>query len=291
MSPATAEPDTLADVLHALGDVPLHRIIWRNLGTATEDDQLELCGRKLRVELVDGVLVHKGVSREVLAEVLASVAPGVETLADVHDRLGNVPLDRILWNPRPGTATEEDVIRYADREPKRLVELVDGVLVEKPMGNREALFAMTFGAILIGYVRARNLGVVAAPDAIVRMRSGRRRLPDIYFTPWERLPSRRAHLGRVANYPIDLAVEILSESNTRAEMASKRREYFGADTLLIWEIDPVTETVDVYESPTDPDAHRTLTRTDTLDGGTVIPGFTLPLHELFDDPQLNDRPE
>lgn len=291
MSPATTEPDTLADVLHALGDVPLHRIIWRNLGTATEEDQLDLCGRKLRVELVDGVLVHKGVSREVLDEVLASVAPGVETLADVHDRLGNVPLDRILWTPRPGTATEEDVIRYVDREPKRLVELVDGILVEKPMGNREALFAMTFGIILGGHVRAHNLGIVAAPDAIVRMRSGRRRLPDIYFTPWERLPSRRAHLGRVANYPIDLAVEILSESNTRAEMASKRREYFGSGTLLVWEINPVSESVAVYQAPDDPDAYRTLTRADTLDGGTVLPGFTLPLHELFDDPQLNDRPE
>jgi Uma2 family endonuclease len=291
MSPATTEPDTLADVLHALGDVPLHRIIWRNLGTATEDDQLELCDRKLRVELVDGVLVHKGIDRDVLDEVLASVAPGVETLADVHDRLGNVPLNRILWTPRPGTATEEDVIRCVDREPKRLVELVDGILVEKPMGNREGLFAMTFGIILGGYVRSRNLGIAAAPDAIVRMRSGRRRLPDIYFTPWERLPSRRAHLGRVANYPIDLAVEILSDSNTRAEMASKRREYFDSGTLLIWEIDPVAETVDVYETPADPDTHRTLTRTDTLDGGTVVTGFTLPLQELFDDPQLNDRPE
>jgi Uma2 family endonuclease len=287
MPPVTAEPDTLADVLHVLGDVPPHLVIWQNLGAATEEDYLELRGRKLRVELVDGVLVHKGISREVLT----SIAPGVETLAGVLDRIGNVPLDRVLWTPRPGTATEEDVVRLADGEPKQLVELVDGVLVEKPTGNREALLAMTFGSILLTFVRARKLGVVAGPDAIVRTGDGRRRLPDAYFTPWDRLPSRTAHLGRVADYPIDLAVEILSDSNTRAEMAAKRREYFGSGTRLVWEVDPVARTMSVYETPPDPDVCRTLGPADVLDGGAVLAGFTLPLYELFDDPQLNPRPE
>jgi Uma2 family endonuclease len=288
MSPATTESDTLADVLHALGDVPLHRIIWRNLGTATEDDQLELCGRKLRVELVDGVLVHKGVSREVLDEVLASVAPGVETLADVHDRLGNVPLDRILWIPHPGTATEEDVIRYADREPKRLVELIDGILVEKPMGQPEGYFAASLLTFLMNYVRPRRLGCVGAPDTIYRLKPGQNRLPDVAFVAWETLPTPDAHRQRVGKYAPDLAVEILSPKNTRAEIERKRREYFAAGTRLVWIFDPEGRTVAVY---TDPDAHTVLTAADTLDGGTVIPGFTLPLHELFDDPQLNDRPE
>lgn len=43
MTPATAAPDTLADVVHALGDIPLHRILWHPYpGTATEEDQLRL---------------------------------------------------------------------------------------------------------------------------------------------------------------------------------------------------------------------------------------------------------
>ena len=46
MHPATAEPDTLADVLNALGDAPPHLIIWQNLGDATEEDQLDLCGSR-----------------------------------------------------------------------------------------------------------------------------------------------------------------------------------------------------------------------------------------------------
>ena len=41
---------------------------------------------------------------------------------------------------------------------------------------------------------------------------------------------------------------------------------------------------------TDPDTHALLTAADTLDGGAVLPGFALPLADLFNDPQLNPRP-
>lgn len=295
MTPAapTAPPeyDTLADVVRALGDVPLYRILWHPFpGTATEEDQLRLCGRKLRVELVDGVLVHKGISRDVLNEVLASVAPGVETLADVIDRLGGIPLDRVLWTPRPGTATEGDVLRLVDREPKRLVELVDGILVGKAMGQREGFLAATLIMFLMNHVRPRKLGVVGAPDTIMRLRAGQDRLPDVSFTAWANLPSDDAHLQRVGRYAPDLAVEILSEGNTRQEMTRKRREYFAAGTKLVWIIDPDARAVEVYADPRQPDLVTLLRDTDSLDGGAVLPGFSLPLADLFNDPQLNPRP-
>jgi Uma2 family endonuclease len=235
---------------------------------------------------VDGVLVHKGVSRELLGELIASLAPGERTLADVVEDIGEVPLNRILWDPRPGTATEDDVIRLVDGEPKRLVELVDGILVEKPMGHREGLFALSFGSILLAFVRSRNLGVVGAPDSLMRLRPGQQRLPDLSFTAWANLPSGTAHLQSVALYAPDLAVEILSDSNTPAEMTRKRSEYFAAGTQLVWIIDPDARTVDVF---TDPTTHTLLTAADTLDGGAVLPGFTLPLADLFNDPQLNPR--
>ena len=63
-----------------------------------------------------------------------------ETLADLHQRLGGVPLERIRCQPPPGTATEADVLLRPNGE-KRLFELVDGVLVEKPMGLHEARLA------------------------------------------------------------------------------------------------------------------------------------------------------
>jgi Uma2 family endonuclease len=76
----------------------------------------------------------------------------------------------------------------------------------------------------------------------------------------------------------DLAVEILSEGNTPAEMRRKRREYFKAEVRLVWQIDPRTRTAAVY---TDPERHETLSETRALDGGDVLPGFTLTLRDLF----------
>src|SRR4051812_2123038 len=76
----------------------------------------------------------------------------------------------------------------------------------------------------------------------------------------------------------DLAVEVLSPGNTPAEMARKRDEYFEAGVRLLWQIDINTQTATAY---TGPDQSRTLSRNDALDGGPVLPGFTLNLNELF----------
>src|SRR5262249_8918228 len=70
----------------------------------------------------------------------AAAAPeSMETLADLVDRLGEIPLERIRLHPPPGEATEEDLIAALEAPRKRICELVDGVLVEKPMGTREAI--------------------------------------------------------------------------------------------------------------------------------------------------------
>jgi Uma2 family endonuclease len=177
-----------------------------------------------------------------------------------------------------------------DGEPKRLVELLDGILVEKAMGFRESLLAMALGSILYSFVRAGNLGVVGAPDAIMRLQAGRNRLPDVSFTAWENLPSADSHLRPVADFAPDLAVEIISEGNTRAEIDTKRREFLAAGTKLVWVIDPIDRTVEVYADPSRPDVVTLLREAGTLDGGSVLPGFRLPLADLFSDPQLNPRP-
>jgi Uma2 family endonuclease len=78
----------------------------------------------------------------------------------------------------------------------------------------------------------------------------------------------------------DLAVEVLSKSNSPREMARKRDEYFRAGVRLVWEIDPRTRTVRVYTAV---DLFEVLTVADTLTGGDVLLGFTLPLADLFAD--------
>ena len=92
------------------------------------------------------------------------------------------------------------------------------------------------------------------------------------------LPGRRIPDEPIPKLAPDLAVEVVSESNTRAEMVRKRDEYFRAGTGLVWEVDLRARTVAVYTSP---DHSVVLRDADVLDGGAVLPGLTIPLSELF----------
>jgi Uma2 family endonuclease len=206
-------------------------------------------------------------------------AATTETFADVAHRLGDIPPHRIVWLPRP--ATEDDCVRYC--EVHGPAELIDGFLVEKAMGYRESLLAASLIMFLKNFTSPRKLGLVGAPDAIMRVRPDQLRLPDVSFVTWERLLASGAHKKKIAPFGPDLAVEILSESNTRAEIDQKRRELFGAGTRLIWVIDPKTRTAESFDAPARPN-HMTLVRdTDALDGGDVLPGFRLPIADLFAD--------
>lgn len=190
--------------------------------------------------------------------------------------LGDVPLERVIFDPWPGTANEGDLLRLVERD-KRLCELIDGTLVEKPVGWAEAIIAANLIAGLGAYVLAKNLGAVSGADSTLRMSSsGRVRLPDVAFVSAERLPKTAAAIPTLAP---DLAVEVLSESNTVAEMDQKLREYFASGTRLAWIIDPATRSVAVFRAAGSP--VRVLAEGETLDGQDVVPGFSMPVEELF----------
>jgi Uma2 family endonuclease len=201
----------------------------------------------------------------------------IRSLADLLQRLGEIPLDRIRFHPAPGTATVQDVIDVQSREG-RLCELVEGVLLEKAVGYTESELALFLGGLLNAFVVPRNLGLVTGPDGTVELAADLVRIPDVAFTSWNRLPGRRRPAAPVPRLAPNLAIEILSRSNTPEEMAIKRQDYFAAGVELVWEIDPTARTVVVYTSPTDA---TTLAAGDTLDGAAVLPGFSLPLHKLF----------
>lgn len=205
-------------------------------------------------------------------------SPDIDTLADLLDRLGNVPLNRIRFRPYPGTATEADVLKALAAPRKRLCELVEGVLVEKAVGFRESGLAGFLIGLLNAFVIPRNLGVVTGADGTVRLTVGLLRIPDVAFTSWDRLPNRRWPAAPVPALAPNLAAEVLSAGNTKAEMLRKRQDYFAAGVQLVWIIDPKKRTVAVYA---DVDACTVLTDADMLDGGTVLPGFQLPLRDLF----------
>jgi Uma2 family endonuclease len=207
---------------------------------------------------------------------MAPPAPA-DTVADLLRRLGDVPPHRVRLRPPLGSATERDVVEVHVRE-RRICELVDGTLVEKAMGLRESAVAMLLGQFLGVFVHARQLGFLTGEAGMMRLFAGLVRIPDVAFIAWDRVPGRRMPTEPVPDLVPDLAVEVLSEGNTPAEMARKRREYFEAGVRLVWEIDVRSRVVAVYTPSAGPTVLR---ESDTLDGGEVLRGFILPLRQLF----------
>ncbi len=200
-----------------------------------------------------------------------------ETIEDLLEQLGGIAPGRVRFQPIPGTATELDLIEI-NALKRGIFELVDGVLVEKAMGKLESLLAGAIIAILRDFVLPRNLGIITAPDGMMRLAPALFRSPDIAFIAWGRIPGERLSEESLAEAIPDLAVEVLSPSNTKTEMARKRWEYFKAGVRLVWEVDPKARTVAVYDAP---ERSKVLNIAQTIDGADVLPGFLLPLVDLF----------
>lgn len=204
------------------------------------------------------------------------------TVGDLLDALG-VPASRVRLDPPPGRATEEDWIDQHVSED-RLCELVAGTLVEKPMGWREAWLGTHICVLIRDYVVRHNLGVMVGDGGPYRLVPGLVRLPDAAFVSWDRVPEGPVFEAPERPYievAPDLAVEVISESNTAKEMTRKLGEYFGAGVRLVWYVEPERKEVEVYTSPR---RCRTVGLDGTLDGGKVLPGFALPVAAVFDYP-------
>lgn len=202
------------------------------------------------------------------------------TARDVLARFGPIPIRRICTDPAPGTAREGDVIAFQEREG-RLFELVDGVLVEKTVGSKESLLACLISTFLNNFVLPRKLGYVLGADGMIRLNPDMIRIPDVCFLARGQFSDGKFPEDNVCPVVPLLAVEVLSESNTRKEMADKLADYFEAGVRLVWYVDRRKMTVRVF---TGPDRSRLLRSNQTLDGGDVLPGFELALRDLFDDP-------
>jgi Uma2 family endonuclease len=199
------------------------------------------------------------------------------TVADLLEKLGGVPPERVRLKPLPGTATEEDLIAIQDRE-NRNCELIDGVLVEKPLGYLGSALAVWISYLLQTFLTQNDLGNLAGESGSTRLMPGLVRIPDVSFISWDRLPGRMIPSEPILGLAPDLAVEVLSPSNAKREMDLKVREYFLAGVRLVWLVDPRKRTVRVCTAP---DQSVRLTEGQALDGGDVLPGLRLPLREVF----------
>ena len=204
--------------------------------------------------------------------------PEIKTLADLRQRLGRIPLERIWFHPAPGTATEKDVIAAEARE-NRLCELVDGTLVEKATGFEESQLAGQLLYLINSYLDQNDLGICVGADGTIRFAPGLVRIPDVSFITWDKLPGRKRPQAPIPDLAPDLVVEILSLRNTKAEMARKVREYFKAGVVLVWLIDPKKRVARVFSSVKE---ERLVSADEWLDGGDVLPGFGFRVSDLLD---------
>lgn len=214
-----------------------------------------------------------------MGNAVARLNPGTNSLDELLTDLGGISPKRVCRAPAPGTATVRDVAWLRD-QTRRLYELIGGTLVEKIIGLPEAFVATEVAFHLQVWSRGNgNAGMILGADGMMEIMPDLVRIPDVSFTSWDRLPGRRVSLEAVPNLVPDLAVEVLSEGNTADEMDRKLRDYFTAGVKLVWYIDPRTRTVRAFTSPDDV---TDLAETDTLDGGTVLPGFAVAVARLFD---------
>jgi len=146
------------------------------------------------------------------------------------------------------------------------------------MGFGESVLAGAILAALRDWVKPRDLGVVAGADGMMKLIASQVRIPDVAYFSNLRIPGGTFPEEPIPTLTPDIAVEVLSESNTKREIARKRSEYFSAGTQLVWIVDPKSLTVSVYTSP---EKVTVLDKSQHLDGGNVLPGFTLSLRDLF----------
>lgn len=201
----------------------------------------------------------------------------VHDLAKLLHDLGDIPPERVWLKPTPGTATEKDVIE-ADAKYNRLCELVDGTLVEKPLGFREGREALVLGTFFEIYADEYDFGIVCGADAMVRLMPDLVRIPDVSLVFWERLPGRELPSEPIPDLVPNVAIEILSDSNTSKEMKRKLREYFEAGVQQVWFVDGKSRTFEIFTSPT---KSQVFSGKQIIKTGDLLPGLKLSVEAFF----------
>ena len=159
-------------------------------------------------------------------------------------------------------------------------ELIDGEPVEmSPSADESSSVGATILGLLWSHVRPRGLGRLYGSDGGVVLFPDRHtvRVPDVAFVQADRMPQGQARKSFPRLAP-DLVVEVLSLSDRTSEVVAKLEMYQEAGVRLIWLVDPDAMTVTVIASGK---STRVLQSNDTLDGGDVLPGFTVPVAEIF----------
>ncbi|HJT76317.1 MAG TPA: Uma2 family endonuclease [Gemmataceae bacterium] len=166
-------------------------------------------------------------------------------------------------------------------------ELIGGRIVRlMPSGDLPSTVALNIAVSLRAHVKATGQGAAYGDGvgySIAELPSGRESFsPDAsYFAG-----PRPANRMRFIQGPPTFAAEVRSENDygdaAEADMAAKRADYFAAGTLVVWDVDPLAETISAYhaDAPTQPAVYR---RGNTADAEPAVPGWRLPVADAFSE--------
>lgn len=185
-----------------------------------------------------------------------------------------------MTTTRPLTAEELLMLPETENGSTVYYELIRGELKKmSPTGGTHGLLCMRLGRVLGNYVEENRLGVVLAPETGVLVERDPDTVlgVDVAFVSNERLKLIE-NFDKFLPFAPDLAVEVLSPSNTVQEMDEKVALYFSGGARAVWVVNTKRHTVAVYSSPLEV---RILGEDDVLEGGEVLPGFSYRLSELF----------
>lgn len=163
-----------------------------------------------------------------------------------------------------------------------LYEVVNGEIVEiPPMGVYQGLIATLLSAALQNFATARHGRVTTEVLFDFSRAVGRKRRPDLAFVSYERWP-REKQVPRTEAWDVvpNLAVEVVSPTNTVDDVLEKLFEYFQVGIERVWVVCPSQRQIYVYTSVTEV---KVLSENDELADDALLPGFRLPLDTLFDD--------
>ena len=160
-------------------------------------------------------------------------------------------------------------------------ELVDGEVVEAPGSSMKhvAIVALIFGT-LQRFVREARIGQ-AFPDGLAYLLQkipDTIRIPDVSVIPSDRLSESGPTDGYSTIVPA-LTVEVVSPGNSALELRRRIRDYLEAGVSIVWVVWPEERSISVYRGSMAP---LELTADDTIDGGDILPGFSVKVADLFD---------
>jgi Uma2 family endonuclease len=176
--------------------------------------------------------------------------------------------------------TADELWRMPDDGNRR--ELVNGELnMMAPAGGGHGEIANTIAYLLTAHVKAKKLGtIVAAETGFVLSRDPDTvRAPDAAFISKSRIPPNGLPINFIPFAP-DIAVEVLSPSDSHLDVDEKIEQWINAGTALVWIVNPRSKTVSVYQKGRDP---HILRNDDVLEGLEICPGFSVKVSEIFEN--------